>query len=134
MATGLSAAKAEDRAGILAAWRQLLDIAEDRSLPLPILIPHSGEAEWNVRYTPDEAREMAAIESALPCQMAGAPENDGRDYVLAGAIGPVTVRIVARAQKVAERKVIGKREVEDVEWVRRPAGEPQDAAEAEVAA
>lgn len=123
----MSTATPEERAAWIAGMRQLLDALEaNPDLPLPmdgVSLPLLFSLK--TLFRDDDARKaMAALETALPAEYAASIDDRGPlAYKLEGvAFGAVKVEISAYAEHVAERRVLGTRTVEDVEWVRLPAG------------
>lgn len=119
----------EERAAWIAGMRQLLDALEaNPDLPLPMDgVSLSLLFSLKTLFRGDDTRKaMAALEAALPAEYAVTVEESRMPaYKLEGlAFGAVKVEISAYAEYVAERRVIGTRTVEDVEWVRLPA-EPE---------
>ena len=127
----------EDRAGWIAGMRQLLDILEADP---ELYAPGPGRA-WpltiDIGYmVANEAAQVAAWEQALGVPLeqhlrAGGGEEDTRDgpyFDLDGMLGGLRIRIRARLDQVAERRVLGTRVIEDVEWVRLTAEDPAGAA------
>lgn len=129
---------APDRAERIAALRTVLAIAEAHpEIPLPDIATYSSSAIfWSLRGD-HAARHMAVLEEALPCGLTvhierRAVSSDDR-YELKGTIGGYTVTVSAPAPVVAEKRVIGTRQVEDIDWARKPvpADEPQGPAAGE---
>jgi hypothetical protein len=125
----------EDRAAYIAGMRKLLGILEaNPHLPLP----YSGSRfplSLDVPYGQDRA-VLAAWEEALPVPLAAHIREPGSDadndagsrYDLDGDLLGLRIRIRAHVDRVAERRVLGTRTVEDVEWVRLPAEDPAGSA------
>jgi hypothetical protein len=117
----------EDRAAYIAGMRQLLDALEaDPELPLP-MDGHQTPLTFSLRVGHGRdavPKIMAALEAALPGDLAVSIDDGSMPtYALRGRVfGSVSIEITAWAGEVAEKRVTGTRTVEDVEWVRLPAG------------
>jgi hypothetical protein len=127
----MSARDMPRRAAWIAGIRKVLDLLEADP---DLLMPGTWGSAPLTWYAYGSRRQIAAVEKALGIPLTGAIDpEDEHYYLLDGDLDGMPVRIRAWASEVVERRVTGTRTVEDVEWVRLPAGdEPaQDQTETE---
>lgn len=119
---------APDRAAWIAALKDILAMLDaDPGIPMASIMSSLNQVEWWLSPGDETARMMARIEAALPCEMTGAIDpKDATYYRLSGDLHGVPVRVIARADHVAERTVTGTVTTEVVEWTRKPV-EPETA-------
>lgn len=125
----------EARTGWFRAVRKILAAAEDNGLPLPRI--DAGNARIGVFGDPADVRRLVAAAETALSEMLGVtftPRTEIVDvsgtefyYLEAGTACGLAVSISAVAGHVAEKRVTGRRLVEDAEWVRLPAGAPEAA-------